>query len=278
MNPAQALRHFLLALQFFTRIPVTGALARWVGFSAAMQQASLGHFPGVGLLVGSAGAAVLLLVAALLGANTPALLAAAALSQAATAWLTGALHEDGLADVVDGLAGGHSPEQALAIMKDPHIGAGGAVALLLALQTKLALLVWLAAQGLVLGALILVAGHGLSRLGPVLLVQVLPYLSTDRAKSQGVAGQRSWRTLMVALLWAMPAAYLASLASLAGLLAGLLMATLAWLLLWRLWARRLGGYNGDCLGATQQITEIAFYLGTALALGQGMMQAAALPW
>ena len=63
----QALRHFLLALQFFTRIPVTGAVARWVGFSPDMQRASMGHFPGVGLLVGSVAAGVFTLSASLLG-------------------------------------------------------------------------------------------------------------------------------------------------------------------------------------------------------------------
>ena len=63
----QALRHFLLALQFFTRIPVTGPVARWVGFSPDMQRASMGHFPGIGLLLGATAAAVFALVAWLLG-------------------------------------------------------------------------------------------------------------------------------------------------------------------------------------------------------------------
>ncbi|HNN33834.1 MAG TPA: adenosylcobinamide-GDP ribazoletransferase, partial [Ottowia sp.] len=58
-----ALRHYLLALQFFTRIPVTGRLASWVGYSPAMLNASAGHFPGVGWVVGAAGAAVLWLAA-----------------------------------------------------------------------------------------------------------------------------------------------------------------------------------------------------------------------
>ena len=51
-------RHFLLALQFFTRIPVTGALAAWVGFSPAMLRESAGHFPGVGWVIGALGAVV----------------------------------------------------------------------------------------------------------------------------------------------------------------------------------------------------------------------------
>ena len=47
------LRHYLLAVQFFTRIPVTGRLAHWVGFSPALLRASAAHFPGVGVLVGA---------------------------------------------------------------------------------------------------------------------------------------------------------------------------------------------------------------------------------
>ena len=62
----QFARHFLLALQFFTRIPVTGWLAAWVGFSPAMLRASAAHFPGVGWVVGGLTAAVLWVLLALL--------------------------------------------------------------------------------------------------------------------------------------------------------------------------------------------------------------------
>lgn len=106
----QSLRHFLLAVQFFSRIPVSGRLASWVGWSPALQRASAGHLPGVGWLVG-------LWAALLLGASlwllpttswTP--LVAALLSTAGTLWLTGGFHEDGLADVADGLGGMVPPE------------------------------------------------------------------------------------------------------------------------------------------------------------------------
>jgi len=277
----QALRHFLLALQFFTRIPVTGAVARWVGFSPEMQRASMGHFPGVGLLVGGAAACVFALFASLLGTSTASLLVAAVLSTATTAWLTGALHEDGLADVADGLAGGHNPAQALAIMKDSRIGAAGAVALLLALQTKVALLALLGGQSLATAAVALVGAHGLSRVGPVLLLSVLPYVSSsDTAKSQGIAGTRHGRSLWTALAWAVfPALGVAWYGGLVFLACACLAAAGAWLALWRLFARRLQGYTGDCLGATQQVCEIAFYLGAAVAVAQGhLTPMGTLPW
>jgi hypothetical protein len=94
-----ALRHFLLALQFFTRIPVTGRLADWVGFSPAMLRASAAHFPGVGCLVGTLVAALSAVLWWALPQNFYAPLVVAALGTAAGILLTGAFHEDGLADV-----------------------------------------------------------------------------------------------------------------------------------------------------------------------------------
>ncbi|MDP3172161.1 MAG: adenosylcobinamide-GDP ribazoletransferase, partial [Polaromonas sp.] len=134
------IRHFLLAVQFFTRIPVTGALAAWVGYSPAMLRASAAHFPGTGWLVGGVAAGVYALLIALLppGLFTP--LVAAALSTVATVLLTGAFHEDGLADVSDGLGGSSEAPRALEIMKDSRVGAFGALALVLVLGCKLALI------------------------------------------------------------------------------------------------------------------------------------------
>ena len=99
------IREFLLAVQFFTRIPVTGALAEWVGFSPAMLRASAAHFPGVGWLVGAVVAGITWALLALLPPGPYAPLVAAVLGTAAGVWLTGAFHEDGLADVADGLGG-----------------------------------------------------------------------------------------------------------------------------------------------------------------------------
>ena len=132
-------REYLLALQFFTRIPVTGKLAGWVGFSPELLRASAAHFPGVGLLVGVLTAAVYAALQALLPATTFTPLVAAALSTAASVMLTGGFHEDGLADVADGLGGSYVRERALDIMKDSRVGAFGAMALVLALLAKVAL-------------------------------------------------------------------------------------------------------------------------------------------
>ena len=94
-----ALRHFLLALQFFTRIPVTGRLAVWVGFSPAMLRASAAYFPAVGVVIGC----LVVALSATLMYYLPtayAPLVAAALGTAWSVWLTGAFHEDGLASAL----------------------------------------------------------------------------------------------------------------------------------------------------------------------------------
>ncbi|POA15774.1 adenosylcobinamide-GDP ribazoletransferase, partial [Pseudomonas sp. FW300-N1A1] len=90
-------------------------------------------------------------------------------STVATVMLTGAFHEDGLADVADGLGGSASRERALEIMKDSRIGAFGAVALVLALGLKFGLLAALAARGLDVVAVSIVGAHVLSRLAPLFL-------------------------------------------------------------------------------------------------------------
>lgn len=261
-----ALRHFLLALQFFTRVPVTGRLAAWVGYSPDMLRASSAHFPGVGWVVGGAGAGVLAAALALLPANSLAALVAALLATAATAWLTGAFHEDGLADTADGLGGGGTRERALAIMKDSRIGSYGAIALVLALGLKVALLALLAGSGAARAAAALAAAHVLSRLAPLVVMRALPYVADpEHAKAKPIADRAPAGALGVGALWSLPALALLGWAfGVVGLVTALLAgaALLAYML--RLLRRRLQGFTGDTLGATQQLCELAVYLGLAL--------------
>lgn len=262
------LRHFLLALQFFTRIPVTGRLADWVGFSPAMLRASAAHFPGVGWLVGLAAALVYGGLLALLPRNPYAPLVAAVLSTAATALLTGGFHEDGLSDVADGLGGGSTREQALDIMKDSRVGAFGVLALALALLAKVALLALLGSLDAGVACAALLGAHVVSRFLPLGLIRLLPHVGdTARSKSKPLADQISTTSLLVASVWT-----LAALALLQWLHPGMhwaaAVAVAVGAALWLGWrlARRLQGYTGDGLGATQQVCEIAFYLGLGLAL------------
>ncbi|BDT68945.1 adenosylcobinamide-GDP ribazoletransferase [Comamonadaceae bacterium OS-1] len=262
------IRHYLLAVQFFTRIPVTGRLAAWVGYSPAMLRASAAHFPGVGWLVALVACTVAALSGTLLHGRVGSALVTAVLCTIATVLLTGGFHEDGLADVADGLGGHVERERALDIMKDSRVGAYGAMALVLALGAKIALLALLdASSGTALLAA-LVGGHVWSRFCPLVLVRLLPHVGdTATSKSKPLADQISGRALGVAFLWCfMPLVLVWQAQAASFLIAGMLAsaAALAWM--GRMFQRRLQGFTGDCLGATQQVCEIAFYLGAAVAL------------
>lgn len=266
----QELRHFLLAVQFFTRIPITGGLAGWVGFSPELLRASVAHFPAMGLVVGSVAVAVAGACMALLPdtAHTP--LVAAVLSTVATVMLTGGFHEDGLADVADGLGGSHLRERALEIMKDSRVGAYGAMALALVLLTKVALLAALLGLDPAAALVLMVLAHVSSRTWPLLTIALLPHVGDAAgSKSKPLADRISRRALSIGFLWCFMAFTLAeytlSATYFAPLAAGLAGGLLAWLYTNRLLRRRLGGFTGDGLGATQQLCEAAFLLGALAA-------------
>jgi len=275
-------RHYLLSLQFFTRIPVTGRLADWVGFSPAMLRASAGHFPGVGWLVGGLLAALSWLLLVLLPDTVMTPLVVAVLGTAAGVLLTGAFHEDGLADVADGLGGSLDRERALIIMKDSRVGAFGAIAVGLALLAKVALLALLGSLSPELMCVTLFVGHVVSRTWPLLLIRLMPHVGDAAgSKSKPLADQISGAGLLTAFVWCFGALALAlygqdamefvvmdeAVLALSQPLAGALLASgLACAVLGRWFWRRLQGFTGDCLGTTQQVGEIVFYLGLALAL------------
>ena len=261
------MRHFLLALQFFTRVPVMGQLAAWIGFDQAMLNAASGHFPGVGWIVGAAGAATLAVAAWLLPTTPLGALVAAALATAATVWLTGGFHEDGLADTADGLGGSVTRERALEIMKDSRLGSYGTMALTLALLLKITLVALLAAPAPGAAALALLAAHVLSRLAPLVVMRALPYVSASaQAKSKPLAEVVTRASLLAGCAWSAPALVL--FAVVGGALHatfGIALCAGATALMARWLRRRLGGFTGDTLGAVQQVGEIALYLGLALA-------------
>lgn len=258
----QALRHYLLAVQFFTRIPITGRLADWVGYSPAMLRASAAHFPGIGWLAALLSATVFAALHWALAPNPFAPAVAAVFCTIATVLMTGGFHEDGLADVADGLGGSASRERALEIMKDSRIGAFGAVALVLALGLKFALLAALAGQGLQAAAIAIVGAHVLSRLMPLFLIRWLPYVGDSGAsKAKPLADAISPGALLIAFVWALPAVVLLLQAhDAAHVGAAVLAAVLAAGWMARLFMRRLQGFTGDGLGATQQVCELAIYL------------------
>ena len=259
-------RHYLLAMQFFTRIPVTGRLAAWVGYSPLMLRASAAHFPGVGWLVGGLTAGASAAWWQVLPDNAMAPLAVAVLGTVVSVLLTGAFHEDGLADVADGLGGSRDRERALTIMKDSRVGAFGALALVLMVLTKVSLLASIGSSDARVMCWGLFAAHVVSRGFPLLLIRAMAHVGdVAGSKSKPLADQISTHSLWVAGVWLLAA--LGQVAVCAQDVAWWLpmaCATLAWLLMWRWFAVRLQGFTGDCLGATQQVCEVAFYFGLAL--------------
>lgn len=234
------------ALIFFTRIPLQ---------VKDFQESDLNHaakyFPLVGIVVGAVAAAVFG-IALFFWPIELAVLA----SMLATIMLTGAFHEDGLADAVDGLGGGIDKERALTIMKDSRIGSYGAIALVLGLLMKFEALVHISAP-LLPG--VLLAGHALSRFAALLVIHQQPYVR-DEGKSKPLATALSRKELAYAALFGcLPLALLAP-----KFLLALIPVALVWLWFSNRIKARLGGYTGDCLGAMQQLTEIAFYLGVVI--------------
>ena len=261
-------RHYLLALQFFTRIPVTGRLASWVGYSPLMLRASAAHFPGIGWLVGGITATASSALLLVLPNNAMAPLVVAVLGTVISVMLTGAFHEDGLADVADGLGGASDREGALSIMKDSRVGAFGALALVLVVLTKVSLLASIGSADAAVMCWGLFAAHVASRGFPLLLIRAMSYLGDSAgSKSKPLADRISVGSLCVAGLWLLAALALVAWAiDGVALVLAMVCATLAWLLMWRWFAKRLQGFTGDCLGATQQVCEVAFYFGLAVSL------------
>ncbi|MFN4100139.1 MAG: adenosylcobinamide-GDP ribazoletransferase [Pararhodobacter sp.] len=236
------------ALAFLTRLPA-GPLDAG-DFSRAP-----GWFPAVGLGLGTLCAGVWLLAA---WAWTPLLAALAAVALGLL--LTGALHEDGLADTFDGLGAFRPVARALEIMRDSRIGAFGAMALGIVLAAKVGALVALGG----LAPVALIAGQGMSRAGMALMLRAGPYVRPSGAATgmTGPLGTGVWPLGLAVVLAGGLTLWAAGWGLVAGL-AGLVLAQLAV----REWARRrLGGITGDILGAAQVLGDLGFLLGVLACL------------
>jgi adenosylcobinamide-GDP ribazoletransferase len=239
-------RLLLCAVQFLTRVP-TPNLANfkpdWITRSAR-------YFPLVGQGVGLVSAMVLVGAERVWGGAVAAMLAIAV-----GLLITGAFHEDGLADTADGLGGGQTPARRLEIMKDSRVGTYGVCALVLCLATKGSVL---ASTSVPTAAVALLAAHGLGRAAAVVAMRATPYAPEGEAgKWKPVPrGVGLGEIVMAVLIAAWPLALLPAGAALAGgALLAILMASLA--------KRLIGGHTGDVLGAIEQVFELGFLLGVA---------------
>lgn len=231
-----------------TRLPVPPPAAADGHGAAAPGRKATGAwaYPVIGAALGTAAAAVSLVATAVGLGPLPSAVA----GLGTLILVTGALHEDGLADLADGMGGGWSRERRLEIMRDSHIGAFGAIALALTILMRAALMAELLVAGMLLTAML--ATGMLSRAAMVALWAALPPARSD-GLSAGI-GRPTRATAAVACLASL--AGLVLLPPEAGAAAILASGTATAFLGWR--ARRaLGGQTGDVLGAGQQVAEIA---------------------
>ncbi|MFM9843586.1 MAG: adenosylcobinamide-GDP ribazoletransferase [Dongiaceae bacterium] len=250
-GPAAWWKDFALAAMFLTRLrpPIRESAGL-----AALKRASR-MFAVVGLFVGLAGGIAYAIAIELGFASW----LAATLAVGATILLTGGLHEDGLADMADGFAGGSTRDEKLAIMRDNRIGSFGTLALIFSVMLRVAALASLSDIGIVIAALI--AGHAASRAAMTAVMHALPNARND-GLSAGVG-----RPDRAAAIIGLAVAAIAALVLLqgAGLLAIIIgagaAAGIAWLAL-----RQIGGQTGDVLGATEQVAQAAFLAGLTLAI------------
>lgn len=257
---AQA-RALAAAFTFMTRVPL-GTLA---SHDPADLPASAVYFPLVGLVVALVGAATYL--GSLYLWNTPI---AIVLSMCATVLMTGAFHEDALADACDGFGGGWSREQVLAIMKDSRVGSYALVGLTLTLALKFVALDTLSSPHAPIGVVrSLIAGHVLGRWSSIVLIRVYPYVrpaaDTDRpsAGRPFVAGVTTPRLIAATVLMLL----VLDVALGWGALLPLIVAGAATALAGVYFVRRIGGITGDALGAANQIVEVLVYLALAVRVG-----------
>lgn len=256
-------RLLLVAIQFLTRLPVPP----FIHYNPQWLHQSSRHFPAVGLLVGLLCAGVFWLGSILF---TP--LVAAVISTVFGIRLTGGFHEDGLADSCDGLGGGLTRERTLTIMKDSRLGTYGVLGLVSALLLKVTLL---ASMPLSVAIIALIIGHTASRLLCISLLALLPYGGEiEHAKAKPMAQQLTPLQEVLSSGWLILAGVLVTIIfpntmhqiGLNQWLLTLLLALIATDYMRRLLYRRLEGYTGDGLGATQQVSEVAIYIGLAASM------------
>ncbi|TGN90569.1 adenosylcobinamide-GDP ribazoletransferase [Bradyrhizobium yuanmingense] len=235
-----------MATSFVTILPVASSNPAGDGAVARAMWA----LPVAGLLVGLAGA--LTYKIAIRFGLTPSL--AALLVLATTALITGALHEDGLADTADGLGGGRTRERKLDIMRDSRIGTYGVCALILSFGLRWSALATIANPWAVM--LALCAAHVAARAGLPAFMSLVPSARPD-GLSAG-AGAPPGRS--VAIAFALGTLALALTLGPGKALVGLILLSLAGLMLARLAIRQIGGQTGDILGAFEQTGEILILL------------------
>lgn len=248
-----ASRHFLIAWQFLTILPLSHAHH---DPSPRELAASMAWYPVVGLLLGGILVAADAGLSRLAGRGVVELLVIVLLVV-----LTRGLHQDGLADTLDGLIGGRNPAERLAIMRDGRIGAIGATGLILGLGLRYAALAALPGSG---RWPVLLCMPVVGRWSMVVSTAAVPYAGREGGLGEPFAAHLSMKEVAAATSLCVLTLYaclgvVGTGATVVG--TGFCVWVLGWL-----FRRQCGGISGDMLGATNEVTEILFLLLAPLAL------------
>ncbi|WP_395045898.1 adenosylcobinamide-GDP ribazoletransferase [Flavobacterium sp.] len=248
---------FFTALMFYTRIPCPKNIDHNPDY---LNKASR-YFPFIGWIVGGISFAVYYFSSIIFSHDIAIILAIIA-----GILTTGAFHEDGFADVCDGFGGGWTKEKILIIMKDSAIGAYGAIGLVLLFLLKFHVLKQLCNIQFIIYNLqftiliLFVTAHAISRLAAISIVFTHEY-SRDGAssKSKPIAQSYTWREVWGAFFFGLMPLLFLSYFQWQFVLA-IIPVIIARFFLARYFQKWIDGYTGDCLGATQQVCEVIFYL------------------
>ncbi len=253
------LRIFFTALMFYTRIPCP----KWVDHDASYINKATRYFPLIGYIVGGLSALAFILSAYLVG-NPIGLLIAILVG----VLLTGAFHEDGLADVCDGFGGGWTKIKILDIMKDSRIGAYGAIGLILLFGMKFLGLQQILVLKLPneysiqkLMILIFICYHALARFTAITIVFTETYAREDiDSKAKPIAQSYTYKEILGASIFGLVPLFLLSYVLSWYFLFILMPLFLLRYFMIRYFNKWIEGYTGDCLGAVEQIAEIVIVL------------------
>lgn len=242
------MKSLLAAIMMFTRLP----LWRFVQIDKKYYTGILLYWPWIGFLTGTTTWGTLYLASLVMP-----LFPACVVAVVARLLLTGALHEDGLADFLDGFGGGHDKESILKIMKDSHIGSYGTIGLILYFLLYVSLLssfYSLSIPGVIIGADVL------SKLCSAIMINSLPYARTEEESKAKVLYRKirfsefaGISLVCLIVLWFMSTPFLA-------LIPTVLIVTG----LRQYFKHKIGGYTGDCCGATVLLAEQFFYIGATI--------------
>jgi adenosylcobinamide-GDP ribazoletransferase len=244
---------FLNAIMFYTRIPVPG----WMWHDEELLNKATIYFPVIGWIVGGVAFGTFKLSNVFFDENISLII-----SMIAGVLLTGAFHEDGFADVCDGFGGGWTKAKVLEIMKDSRLGTYGVAGLILILLLKFYTLRLIVSFDINETIFVFITAHSLSRFTAATFIFTDEYVrENEDSKAKPVAKKITFTELCIAGFFALlPLIIFVLLTRNFYLFLVILPLIFVKIFLSSFFNKKIGGYTGDCLGATQQIAEIVIYL------------------